>query len=122
MEEATGLAFRFVIGKSNDKSKMAALEREVEEYDDFVLLDLEEEYSRLPYKTLAFFKAAYALFDSDFYVKADDDIYLRPGEQETDNIQDICSRWLLPTYTNFIFVRYTYTNINWMHEEGACFY
>ncbi|XP_020200128.1 probable beta-1,3-galactosyltransferase 14 [Aegilops tauschii subsp. strangulata] len=78
LEEATGLAFRFVIGKSNDKSKMAALEREVEEYDDFVLLDLEEEYSRLPYKTLAFFKAAYALFDSDFYVKADDDIYLRP--------------------------------------------
>uniref|UniRef100_A0ACD5ZRX4 Uncharacterized protein n=1 Tax=Avena sativa TaxID=4498 RepID=A0ACD5ZRX4_AVESA len=78
LEEATGLAFRFVIGKSNDKSKMAALEREVEEYDDFVLLDLEEEYSRLPYKTLAFFKASYALFDSDFYVKADDDIYLRP--------------------------------------------
>lgn len=57
---------------------MAVLNREVEEYDDFVLLDLEEEYSRLPYKTLAFFKAAYALYDSDFYVKADDDIYLRP--------------------------------------------
>lgn len=30
---------------------------------------------------LAFFKAAYALFDSDFYVKADDDIYLRPGDR-----------------------------------------
>lgn len=28
---------------------------------------------------LAFFKASYALFDSEFYVKADDDIYLRPG-------------------------------------------
>uniref|UniRef100_A0A452ZTH6 Uncharacterized protein n=1 Tax=Aegilops tauschii subsp. strangulata TaxID=200361 RepID=A0A452ZTH6_AEGTS len=41
LEEATSLAFRFVIGKSNDKSKMAALEREVEEYDDFVLLDLD---------------------------------------------------------------------------------
>ncbi|GJN00868.1 hypothetical protein PR202_ga18089 [Eleusine coracana subsp. coracana] len=78
LEEATGLAFRFVIGKSNSKNKMAVLAREVEEYDDFVLLDLHEEYSRLPYKTLAFFKAAYALFDSDFYVKADDDIYLRP--------------------------------------------
>ncbi|XP_022681386.1 probable beta-1,3-galactosyltransferase 14 isoform X2 [Setaria italica] len=78
LEEATGLAFRFVIGKSNSKNKMAVLNREVEEYDDFVLLDLEEEYSRLPYKTLAFFKAAYALYDSDFYVKADDDIYLRP--------------------------------------------
>ncbi|KAJ6824403.1 putative beta-1,3-galactosyltransferase 14 [Iris pallida] len=78
LEESTGLAFRFVIGKTKDRFKMAALKREVEEYDDFMLLDIEEEYSKLPYKTLAFFKAAYALFDSEFYVKADDDIYLRP--------------------------------------------
>lgn len=28
---------------------------------------------------LAFFKAAFELFDADYYVKADDDIYLRPG-------------------------------------------
>ncbi|GLT38695.1 hypothetical protein SLA2020_129270 [Shorea laevis] len=77
LEEATGLAFRFVIGRTNDKSKMAELRKEVAEYDDFMLLDIEE-YSKLPYKTLAFFKAAYALFDSEFYVKADDDIYLRP--------------------------------------------
>ncbi|KAJ4726426.1 Hexosyltransferase [Melia azedarach] len=78
LEEATGLAIRFVIGRARDQSKMSALRKEVAEYDDFVLLDIEEEYSKLPYKTLAFFKAAYALFDSDFYVKADDDIYLRP--------------------------------------------
>ncbi|KAM7250866.1 hypothetical protein ACFE04_022749 [Oxalis oulophora] len=78
LEEATGLAFRFVIGKTSDKSKMFELKKEVAEYDDFVLLDIEEEYSKLPYKTLAFFKAAYALFDAEFYVKADDDIYLRP--------------------------------------------
>ncbi|KAK3426936.1 hypothetical protein EUGRSUZ_F03260 [Eucalyptus grandis] len=78
LEEATGLAFRFVIGKTKDRSKMAELKREVSEYDDFLLLDIEEEYSMLPYKTLAFFKAAYALYDSEFYVKADDDIYLRP--------------------------------------------
>ncbi|XP_062170238.1 probable beta-1,3-galactosyltransferase 14 [Alnus glutinosa] len=78
LEEATGLAFRFVIGKTNDKSKMSELKKEVAEYDDFLLLDIQEEYSKLPYKTIAFFKAAYALFDSDFYVKADDDIYLRP--------------------------------------------
>ncbi|KAL4555121.1 hypothetical protein LXL04_037732 [Taraxacum kok-saghyz] len=78
LEEATGLAFRFVIGKTKDSSKMAQLRREVEEYDDFLLLDIEEEYSKLPYKTLAYFKAAFALYDSDFYVKADDDIYLRP--------------------------------------------
>lgn len=91
---------------------MAELRREIAEYDDFIQLDIEEEYSKLPYKTLvlsnlllflflgsyitqcdskganpwfsllyslAFFKAAYALYDSEFYVKADDDIYLRPG-------------------------------------------
>ncbi|KAM7277995.1 hypothetical protein ACFE04_005129 [Oxalis oulophora] len=78
LEEATGLAFRFVIGKTNDKSKMSELENEIAAYDDFMLLDIEEEYSKLPYKTLAFFKAAYSLFDAEFYVKADDDIYLRP--------------------------------------------
>lgn len=78
LEESTGLAFRFVIGRTDDKSKMSNLRKEIAEYDDFLLLDIEEEYSKLPYKTLAFFKAAYALFDSDFYVKADDDVYLRP--------------------------------------------
>ncbi|KAL5989630.1 hypothetical protein ACLOJK_010523 [Asimina triloba] len=78
LEEATGLAFRFVIGKTLDQSKMSELSKEVAEYDDFMLLDLEEEYKNLPHKTLAFFKAAYQLFDADFYVKADDDIYLRP--------------------------------------------
>ncbi|PWA80190.1 ATPase, AAA-type, core [Artemisia annua] len=78
LEEATGLAFRFIIGKTADASKMAELKKEAEEYDDFVMLDIVEEYSKLPYKTLAFFKAAYALYDSEFYVKADDDIYLRP--------------------------------------------
>ncbi|XP_073287208.1 probable beta-1,3-galactosyltransferase 13 [Primulina huaijiensis] len=78
LEESTGLAFRFVIGRTSDTSKMSELKKEVAKYDDFLLLDIEEEYSKLPYKTLAFFKAAYALYDSDFYVKADDDIYLRP--------------------------------------------
>ncbi|XP_039026909.1 probable beta-1,3-galactosyltransferase 14, partial [Hibiscus syriacus] len=78
LEESTGLAFRFIIGRTNDKSKMEELGKEVAEYDDFILLDIEEGYSKLPYKTLAFFKAAYALYDSDFYIKADEDIYLRP--------------------------------------------
>ncbi|CAJ1978499.1 unnamed protein product [Sphenostylis stenocarpa] len=78
LEEATGLAFRFIIGRTSDRAKMSALQKEVAEYDDFILLDIQEEYSKLPYKTLAFFKAAYAFFDAEFYVKADDDIYLRP--------------------------------------------
>lgn len=52
MEEATGLVFRFVIGKTSDRSKMSELKREVAKYDDFMLIDIEEEYSKLPYKTL----------------------------------------------------------------------
>lgn len=52
LEESTGLAFRFVIGRTRDKSKMLELRKEVELYDDFMLLDIEEEYSKLPYKTL----------------------------------------------------------------------
>lgn len=37
-EEATGLAFRFIIGKTSDKAKMLELKKEVAEYDDFLLL------------------------------------------------------------------------------------
>ncbi|XP_042519589.1 probable beta-1,3-galactosyltransferase 12 [Macadamia integrifolia] len=83
LEQATGLAFRFVIGRSKDAKKMADLEIEVEKYKDFMLIDIEEEYLKLPYKTLAFFKAAYDLFEADYYVKADDDIYLRPDRLAT---------------------------------------
>ncbi|XP_074319316.1 putative beta-1,3-galactosyltransferase 13 [Silene latifolia] len=78
LEEATGLAFRFIIGRTSAQWKMSILKKEIAQHDDFILLDMEEEYSKLPHKTLAFFKAAYALFDSEFYVKQDDDIYLRP--------------------------------------------
>ncbi|KAL3680142.1 hypothetical protein R1sor_023098 [Riccia sorocarpa] len=78
LQEQTGLAFRFIIGYTDDQKQMAELEKEIEVYNDFVRIDNREEYKRLTYKTLTFFKAAYLLFDADFYVKADDDIYLRP--------------------------------------------
>ncbi|OWM86570.1 probable beta-1,3-galactosyltransferase 12 [Punica granatum] len=83
LEQATGLAFRFVIGRSKDAHKMAMLKKEVEKYRDFMLIDVDEEYSNLPYKTLAYLKAAYELFEADYYVKADDDIYLRPDRLAT---------------------------------------
>ncbi|KAJ6914844.1 beta-1,3-galactosyltransferase 12 [Populus alba x Populus x berolinensis] len=83
LEQATGLAFRYVIGRSKDAKKMAQLEKEVDKYRDFMLIDVEEEYLKLPYKTLAFFKAAFKLFEADYYIKADDDIYLRPDRLAT---------------------------------------
>ncbi|GLT25566.1 hypothetical protein SLA2020_006880 [Shorea laevis] len=83
LEQATGLAFRFVIGRSKDAKKMAQLEKEIDKYRDFMLIDILEEYSELPHKTLAYFKAAFKLFEADYYVKADDDIYLRPDRLAT---------------------------------------
>ncbi|KAJ6957496.1 hypothetical protein NC653_039451 [Populus alba x Populus x berolinensis] len=64
LEQATGLSFRFVIARSKDAKKMALLEKEVDKYKDFML---------------AYFKTAFQLFEADYYVKADDDFYLRPG-------------------------------------------
>lgn len=52
LEEATGLAFRFVIGGTKDQSKMRELKKEIAQYDDFIILDIVEQYNKLPYKTL----------------------------------------------------------------------
>jgi hypothetical protein len=40
-----------------------------------------------PCDRLAFFKAAYHMFDAEFYVKADDDMYLRSGEVTDYGVQ-----------------------------------
>ncbi|KAL7215311.1 hypothetical protein ACSBR1_027475 [Camellia fascicularis] len=84
LEQATGLAFRFVIGQLKDAKKMAELEKEVEQYKDFMLID-STTYAVMLYPAcrLAFFKAAFELFEADYYVKADDDIYLRPDRLAT---------------------------------------
>lgn len=51
LEQATGLAFRFVIGLSKNAKQTAELHEEVEKYKDFMLIDVMEEYSKLPYKS-----------------------------------------------------------------------
>ncbi|PRQ27960.1 putative galactosylxylosylprotein 3-beta-galactosyltransferase [Rosa chinensis] len=83
LEQATGLAFRFVIGRSKDAKKMAELQKEIDKYRDFLVIDIKDEYVSLPWKTLEFFKAAFQQFEADYYVKADDDIYLRPDRLAT---------------------------------------
>ncbi|XP_021763704.1 probable beta-1,3-galactosyltransferase 12 [Chenopodium quinoa] len=83
LEHSTGLAFRFVIGRSKDAKKMAALNQEVDKYKDFLRIDVDEDHASPPHKTLAFFIAAFELFEADYYVKAGDDIYLRPDRLAT---------------------------------------
>ncbi|XP_050364896.1 probable beta-1,3-galactosyltransferase 12 [Argentina anserina] len=83
LEHATGLAFRFVIGRSKDAKKVAELQKEIDHYRDFLVIDIKDEYVSLPWKTLEFFKAAFQHFEADYYVKADDAIYLRPDRLAT---------------------------------------
>lgn len=77
LEHGTGLSFRFVTGRPKDKDKMEDLQKEADIYHDFLFIDADED-TNPPQKMLAFFKAAYHMFNAEFYVKADDDIYLRP--------------------------------------------
>jgi hypothetical protein len=51
LEETTGLIFRFVIGHTDDAPKMMALDEEVQEHKDFLLIDVDEQYSKLTLKT-----------------------------------------------------------------------
>lgn len=41
------------------------------------------------------------MFDAEFYVKADDDIYLRPGEVSVYVLQLLFDRFLDPLYDSF---------------------
>uniref|UniRef100_A0A452Y6Q2 Hexosyltransferase n=1 Tax=Aegilops tauschii subsp. strangulata TaxID=200361 RepID=A0A452Y6Q2_AEGTS len=79
LEHGFGLSFRFVIRRTKDKEKMADLQKEVDMYHDFLFIDADEG-TKPPEKMLAYFKAAYDMFHAEFYVKADDTIYLRPGK------------------------------------------
>ena len=43
---------------------------------------------------LAFFRTAYSLYDADFYMKIDDDIYLRPGSFRSVCVLALSSRMM----------------------------
>ncbi|KAG6483918.1 probable beta-1,3-galactosyltransferase 12 [Zingiber officinale] len=92
-DQATGLALRFVIGQTKDSRNMTALKKEIDQHHDFILIDADEDNLNLPHKTLEFFKAAFKLFDAEFYVKADDDIYLRPDRLATLLAKDRAHRF-----------------------------
>ncbi|CAH2060559.1 unnamed protein product [Thlaspi arvense] len=77
LEQATGLAFRFVTGRSKDAEKMSELEKEIEKYRDFVLLDVKEEYLRLPYKT---YEKQGNLIGNEYFLHAYGPIYVLSTE------------------------------------------
>jgi len=75
---------------------------------------------------LAFFKAAFKLFEADYYVKADDDIYLRPGIWElVFQIVFLCITvvfkfllflfWFRSTCDASCQWKTSFTDIHWLH-------
>ena len=79
MEVEHGLLFRFVIGDpqvAGDSLDMS-LQDEISQHDDFFRLRHTDTYDRLSDKTVMWFSAAVTSVEADFYMKVDDDVYLR---------------------------------------------
>ncbi|GJP39159.1 hypothetical protein CLOM_g1861, partial [Closterium sp. NIES-68] len=87
LEAATGLVFRFIIGHTRSAVDEELLQAENSTYGDFLRIDVDEAYLNLNHKTLIYFTTLFKLYEAEFYVKADDDIYLRP-----DRLSSLISR------------------------------
>ncbi|CAI7770893.1 unnamed protein product, partial [Closterium sp. NIES-54] len=78
VEAATGLVFRFIVGHGTSEEGEQVLQAENSTHGDFLRIDVQESYLNLNRKTLVYFTSLFKLYEAEFYVKADDDIYLIP--------------------------------------------
>ncbi|CAI5931594.1 unnamed protein product [Closterium sp. NIES-65] len=78
VEAALGLAFRFIVGHSASAKEEQLMQAENSTHGDFLRIDVDEGYLNLNHKTLVYFTSLFKLYEADFYIKADDDIYLIP--------------------------------------------
>ncbi|KAL3509765.1 hypothetical protein ACH5RR_029166 [Cinchona calisaya] len=78
MEEEKGVIMRFIIGHSATLGGILdrAIEAENKKNGDFMRLDHVEGYLELSAKTKAYFAAAVAMWDAEYYVKVDDDVHV----------------------------------------------
>lgn len=73
----TNMLMRFIIGRTSNDTKEAELMTESKEHGGFLRLDLEEQYNSLTNKTVAFLQSVTSIYEPQYIVKADDDVYLR---------------------------------------------
>lgn len=76
LEWEKGIVVRFVVGHSLDPKQEEAMGQEEADHQDFIRIPIIESYYGLTNKTKNFFVTAAALYDADWYVKVDDDVYL----------------------------------------------
>ncbi|KAA3468431.1 putative beta-1,3-galactosyltransferase 8 [Gossypium australe] len=81
LEKEKGIVIRFVIGHSATTGGVLdkALDKEEAEHKDFLRLNHVEGYHQLSTKTRLYFSTAVSMWDSEFYVKVDDDVHLNLG-------------------------------------------
>lgn len=78
LETETNMVMRFIIGQTQNDAQEAELMQESSKHGGFLRLDLQEQYNSLTNKTVAFLKLVTSLYDPQYIVKVDDDVYLRP--------------------------------------------
>ncbi|KAJ7959081.1 Hexosyltransferase [Quillaja saponaria] len=85
LEREKGIVIRFMIGHSATSNSILdrAIDSEDGQHKDFLRLEHVEGYHELSAKTKTFFTTAVAKWDSDFYVKVDDDVHVNLGALAT---------------------------------------
>ena len=78
------------MGLSADPAENALVREEARLHGDLLVLErVRESYDNLVLKTVAFFSTAVEAFpNANFYVKLDNDVYVRP-----DNLALVASQW-----------------------------
>ncbi|XP_023645799.1 probable beta-1,3-galactosyltransferase 1 isoform X2 [Capsella rubella] len=85
LEDEKGIIVRFVIGHSVLSRGILdkAIEAEEKIHGDFLRLEHIEGYMELSAKTKTFFATAVSLWDSEFYIKVDDDVHVNLATLKT---------------------------------------
>ncbi|CAI6006539.1 unnamed protein product [Closterium sp. NIES-65] len=78
LEAEAGLVFRFIIGHGTSAEEEEQLQVENSTHGDLLRIDVDEADFNANRKALVYFTSLFKLYEAEFYVKADDDIYLIP--------------------------------------------
>ena len=81
--ELQDVVFRFYVGLRGEQQIETQLAAESKKHSDMVLMQFEEKYSKLSQKILAVMAHVHECFDFKYFLKLDDDSYVRPAKLQT---------------------------------------
>eukprot|EP01023_Acetabularia_acetabulum_P018383 TRINITY_DN19287_c0_g1_i3.p1 TRINITY_DN19287_c0_g1~~TRINITY_DN19287_c0_g1_i3.p1 ORF type:complete len:269 (+),score=34.41 TRINITY_DN19287_c0_g1_i3:114-920(+) len=77
LEQEKNYVVRFVIGHIDNQTFEDQIAQENQQYGGFMRIEHTESYTGLPQKTKKFFSMVASLYDADYIIKMDDDVYLK---------------------------------------------